>query len=130
MRVLFISLSLLFAFACQPSNYEGNGKTIEKVDPTVFQQVISQGGLLIDVRTPDEYAEGHLEGSTNLDFLEMDFVDHINELDTLKIVMVYCRSGGRSKSAAKILRTAGFSKVYDLEGGIGSWEEAGLATVK
>ncbi len=129
MRVLFIGF-VLFGIGCQSSTYKGNDETIEKVGAGIFHEVISQGGLLLDVRTPEEYAEGHLEGSQNVDILQEDFVDKVNNMDKTQTAFVYCRSGGRSKNAANILATAGFTKIFDLKGGIGAWQEEGFAVVQ
>ena len=86
--------------------------------------------LLIDVRTPGEFASGHIENSINIDYKSDDFKDLIGELDTNQEVYVYCKVGGRSGRSAKILEDMGFEKVYDLKGGIIAWEKEGLKTVK
>ena len=82
---------------------------------------------LIDVRTPAEYANGHLPGAILIDVKEATFVSLIKELDNSRPVFVYCRSGRRSLEAAKILEKQGFKIVYNLEGGIISWKEKGKA---
>lgn len=86
--------------------------------------------LLIDVRTPEEFASGHIENSINIDYTADNFKDLIGELDTNQEVYVYCKVGGRSGRSAKILKDMGFKKVYDLKGGIIAWEKEGLHTVK
>lgn len=77
--------------------------------------------MLIDVRTAEEFAEGHIPGATNIDVKANDFKDRINSLDKGKTAAVYCRSGVRSMTAAKILAGAGF-KVYNLQNGILGWD--------
>ncbi len=86
--------------------------------------------LLIDVRTPKEYASGHLENSINIDFRAGNFKDLLGELDTNQEVYVYCKIGGRSGNAAKIMEGMGFKKIYDLKGGIIQWEKDGFKKVK
>jgi thioredoxin 1 len=76
---------------------------------------------LIDVRTPEEFAQGHLKGAINYDFRSKDFENQIQKLDKTKPVMVYCLSGGRSSSAAQVLGEKGFSEVYNMKGGIMKW---------
>ena len=76
---------------------------------------------LIDVRTPEEYQEGYIDGFQNIDYLADDFEEKMETLDKSKPVIVHCRSGKRSASCAKKMVEAGFVKVYDLDGGIAKW---------
>lgn len=82
---------------------------------------------LIDVRTPAEYAAGHLPGATMIDFRDEDFREKMTRLDPHRPVMVYCAAGGRSTAAAALLEKLGHSEVYELKGGITRWKEAGKA---
>jgi rhodanese-related sulfurtransferase len=77
----------------------------------------SNGGQLVDVRTPEELNEGKIENAQNIDFYANDFKSKIEALDKSKPVFVYCRSGGRSAKAANIFKEAGFKEIYDLQGG-------------
>ena len=72
---------------------------------------------ILDVRTAKEVAEGKIEGSLNIDYFSPTFLEKASKLDKNKPVLVYCAAGGRSLSAAKDLKKAGFKKVYDLQGG-------------
>ncbi|WP_158548330.1 rhodanese-like domain-containing protein [Marixanthomonas ophiurae] len=83
---------------------------------------------LVDVRTTEEFGVSHLKDAQNICVTDADFQEKIKDLDKTKPVYVYCRSGGRSARAAKILEENGFTKVYDLQGGITSWDEQGLET--
>lgn len=96
--------------------------------PTEFAEKIKTqtAATLIDVRTPDEFAKGHLENAQNIDWRSNDFGKQIETLDKSKPVFVYCLSGGRSASAASAMREAGFKEVYELEGGIMKWRGANL----
>lgn len=84
------------------------------------------GLVVLDVRTPQEYGEGHIAGATNIDFYEPDFVRMLDALDKEQPYFVYCRSGNRSARAVDAMRDLGFAEVYELEGGILTWLEAGL----
>ncbi|HTF04841.1 MAG TPA: thioredoxin [Bacteroidia bacterium] len=84
---------------------------------------------ILDVRTPEEFNEGHLEGAQNIDFKGADFAIHVNALDKSKPVMVYCHSGNRSAQAADQLRNNGFTTVYALDGGIQAWQSAGKKVI-
>ena len=75
---------------------------------------------LVDVRTADEYAEGHIPNAVNIDVLEPAFAERIATLDKERTVALYCRSGRRSKAAAEKVTKMGY-KVVELDGGILSW---------
>lgn len=79
-------------------------------------QADSAVGTLIDVRTPEEFAEGHLKGATNIDFNAPDFAERIGELDKDAEYTLYCRSGRRAGEALTIMKSAGFTKVVNAGG--------------
>jgi rhodanese-related sulfurtransferase len=89
----------------------------------------TDGVVLLDVRTPQEFAEGHLEGAVNLDVEATDFAARAAELDPDASYAVYCRSGNRSQAAMLAMRSAGVTAAADLAGGIGAWTQAGLPVV-
>jgi phage shock protein E len=89
---------------------------------------LGAGLTVVDVRTPAEFAEGHLEGATNLDIEGGQFTTAIADLPRDEPYMVYCRSGRRSSAAAQAMIDAGFTDVYDL-GAITDWAGAGLPVV-
>ena len=84
---------------------------------------------LVDVRTPEEFNEGYIEGSQNIDFKSPTFDADISKLDKTKPVILYCHSGGRSATCAKKLKDAGFKKIFDLEGGISKWKHEGYKVI-
>lgn len=75
---------------------------------------------LVDVRTAAEYASGHIPGAVNMDVQSRGFENNISQLDKTRPVALYCRSGARSKMAARKLAEKGF-KVYELNNGISGW---------
>ena len=87
------------------------------------------GVVLIDVRTPQEYADGHLDGAANIDLNSPDFPAQIAELDPTVTYAVYCRSGNRSATATSYMLQQGFASPYELDGGIVAWQSAGLPVV-
>ena len=117
------SLIFLILIAC--------GSPKEKVSEPVllnsekFAEVIQNEPeiLLIDVRTPQEYQNGFIEGAVNIDIRGENFEGKIKHFDRETPVAVYCAKGGRSGEASKILHDLGFKEVYDLEGGYTSWSE-------
>ncbi len=86
--------------------------------------------LVIDIRTADEFEEGHLEGARQIDFLSDDFGAELAKLDRNKPYLVHCRSGGRSSRSLETWKKLGFKKVYHLDGGILAWEDAKLPVKK
>ena len=86
--------------------------------------------VLLDVRTPQEYADGHLEGAVLIDYYSETFSNRLNELDKAKPYLIYCQSGGRSGRALDIMRDLGFEEVYNVLGGILQWEADGFPTVE
>ncbi len=86
--------------------------------------------VIIDVRTPEEFAEEHIENAINVDFRSETFRDELNKLDKNKTYLVYCRSGGRSGSALEIMKELNFREVYNMLGGINVWKSEGLPTTK
>jgi rhodanese-related sulfurtransferase len=98
------------------------------LDPVSFQQAIGPKVQLIDVRTPAEFAEGHLVGARNLDWSGGALETAMPGLEKGAPVLLYCASGRRSAAAREAMKAAGFSDVKDLEGGIRAWSAAGLPT--
>lgn len=96
-----------------------------------FKDYIAEPGVqLVDVRTPQEYVDGHIEGAVNIDFYDRNFVEECDSaLDKSRPVALYCRSGHRSGLAADMLSKTGFN-VTNLEGGILAWIAAGMPTCK
>ena len=93
------------------------------MDVDTFAKYIANGDVqLVDVRTPEEYSEGHIEGARNINLFNDDFIEEAQaELDPSRPVAVYCRSGKRSAEAAQKLSGKGF-KVANLKGGILAWD--------
>jgi rhodanese-related sulfurtransferase len=128
MQKILLLLLLIGGFSFKNANAQSGGL----LDANAFEKMLQSDKTvqLVDVRTPSEFAEGHIAGATNHDFYATDFAQKIAKLDKKRPVMVYCAAGGRSASAAEQLKKLGFGKVYDLDGGMGVWKKAGKKTVK
>lgn len=100
--------------------------TVEEMDSLLEMRKVH----LIDVRTPNEYAEGHINGAANIDFRDKNFENLISKIDKTKPIAVYCGRGGRSSKCSAYMKKAGFTKIYDLDGGITEWKFKGKETVK
>ena len=102
--------------------------SIKTINVEEFAKTIGKKGVrLIDVRTPKEYAEGHIKGAENIDVKSADFVERIKNVKGK--VAVYCRSGKRSLMAAEQLSAQGCT-VYNLDGGILAWQKAEMPVEK
>lgn len=77
---------------------------------------------ILDVRTPEEFLAGHLANALNSDIYDPKFQEKISRLDRDAEWFVYCRSGNRSRQAVLIMKSLGFTKITELQGGILSWE--------
>ncbi len=97
---------------------------------TEFSSKVAEAGVItLDVRTPGEYAEGHLEGAQLIDLQSGNFENEISSLDKNATYAVYCRSGNRSGQAVKVMQDAGFTSVFNMNGGVIDWANAGLPLV-
>lgn len=122
MAFILAMLGIGTGTACSQQDYEN-------VNVEAFAQLINQEGVqLVDVRTAEEYAEGHIAEALNIDVKQDDFMQQAKgQLDASKPVAVYCRSGRRSANAATLLAKEGF-RVTNLLGGIVAWKEKQMST--
>ncbi len=86
--------------------------------------------VILDVRTREEFAGGHIENAANLDFYSKTFRDELNQLDKNEMYLIYCRSGNRSGKALAIMEELAFREVYNMSGGMIKWKTEGLPTTK
>lgn len=94
-------------------------------------KLIQEGRVaVLDVRTADEFKEGHVDGAANIDILEPGFADKLAKLDKSKPLLVHCQAGGRSTRALPTLEKLGFQEVYHLDGGMNDWVKAGKPVKK
>ena len=117
----FAVIGVLLLAACGSSS-----NAITNVDASTVLTTVSQPGVtVVDVRTPEEFAAGHLEGAVNMNVEGPDFSTQIATLDTTGSVAVYCQSGRRSAIAADQMASAGFTSIVNLQGGIADLQSAG-----
>lgn len=104
---------------------------VHHVNPTEAQKLIAEKTVVVlDVRTPKEFAAGHIAGATNINFLAADFAKAVAGLDTNQAYLVHCAVGGRSAQALPKLEKLQLQSIYHLDGGIKAWEKAGLPVVR
>jgi rhodanese-related sulfurtransferase len=101
----------------------------QRVDPATFAAAVATPGVVtLDVRTPEEFAEGHIAGATNYNVEDPAFTALISALDPNTTYAVYCRSGNRSQVAVEQMVAAGITSIYEMTDGIIGWEAAGYPT--
>lgn len=130
-----VTYSIFFAFLLGSCNSGNDTSTetdapaemgiMERLDVPQFQKKLAEteNPQLIDVRTPEEHAQGTIPGCVNIDFHGDDFETQIGKLDKNRPVFVFCQAGGRSLKTAKRLQILGFKEVYELETGYSGWEQ-------
>ena len=124
-KVIALIASVLLLAGCSSS-----ASGVTNMNVSEFSQKITETGVVtLDVRTPGEFAEGHIEGAQLIDFQSGNFENEISSLDKNATYAVYCRSGNRSGQAVKVMHDAGFHNVYNLNGGVIDWANAGLPMV-
>jgi rhodanese-related sulfurtransferase len=89
----------------------------------------ADGLIVLDVRTPEEFAEGGLPGAILIDINSPSFTSEVEQLDTTVPYLVYCRSGNRSARAVEIMQDLGFGEIYELADGIQAWVGSGRQLV-
>lgn len=134
----FITLSfliiilLLSTFLCIEFfiNKESNSQFSQEISTLSLQnwkeKYDSEDYEVIDIRTLEEYSQGHISNSQLIDFYGTDFSNTLNQLDKSKKYLIYCRSGSRSSSALEVFKQLDFLEVYELQGGVLSWTAGGL----
>ena len=126
-QLLMVLAIALFFYSCSTGQTESNAK-ISTISTTEFSSKIEElsSAPIVDVRTPAEYAQGHIENSLNFNWNGSDFESQISTLDKSQPIFVYCMSGGRSASAVSKMEELGFEEVYELDGGMIAWRSSGL----
>lgn len=130
--LLPFSLALVLTAGCSNAQSDQNHEVAIQadMDASSFNASIEKGeARLIDVRTPAEFASGHIKGAENMDWTAADYEKKFATLDAARPVLLYCASGGRSDQAKEYLEGKGF-KVAHLVDGIAGWKKAGLPVVK
>lgn len=116
-KLLLVFLMLSFG----GTGFSQNSPVAKVVEPVIFQQEVQKDVQLVDVRTPQEYDAGHIQGSENVDYLSKDFKAKMAKYDKQKPLYIYCKSGNRSGKSAVILSEMGFENIIDLKGGYNAW---------
>ncbi|MFC1528490.1 rhodanese-like domain-containing protein [Candidatus Latescibacterota bacterium] len=124
-KTVFI-ISIIFMSGCEHSNNAIYGQKYEDINVRkAYSQIQdnkeNKNFIILDVRTPEEYASGHLGNAVNSNYNSPAFRDSLASLDKNKTYLVYCRTGNRSSKAVELMKILDFTKVYNMNGGIVEW---------
>lgn len=127
MKVLFATIIITFISGCSSSRNidtsEMQTSVLHSINVVSAKEMIQNNNpIILDVRTPEEFREGHLENSINIDVNADDFTKEIAHLDKNANYLVYCRSGRRSLLAIQVMKDQGFTNVTNMEGGYNAWK--------
>ena len=142
--VIILVFGLAFLTKVVLKNFFADANSIEaEGQHAVFKNITSKAGnnlilensnnpdfVILDVRTPGEFAGGRLEKALNIDFYSQTFQNKLDNLNKDKIYLIYCKSGHRSGQTVDIMKRRGFKKVYNLIGGIDQWNRQGYQIVR
>ncbi|KAA2218481.1 rhodanese-like domain-containing protein [Maribacter flavus] len=112
---VILLLSFLLNLSCAQTQTPSS-KPINSITADEMKNVV-----LLDVRTPEEYAQGHLDNSLNINWFDADFAQQVEGIDKDETIYVYCKVGGRSAKAQEKLKSLGYKNVVNLEGGYDAW---------
>ncbi|QSZ67174.1 rhodanese-like domain-containing protein [Methanofollis aquaemaris] len=125
---LLLLVLALWAGGCMGAP-AGNDLSVEEAHALIRERAGDPGFVVLDVRTPEEFAAGHIEGAVNIDWYASDFREKVRALDRETAYLVYCRTGVRSAEASAVMAEEGFGEIYNMEKGIAAWKEAGYPVV-
>lgn len=114
--MLFLAASSMVACAQKDPAVDINPQQAE-------EKMQDENVVVLDVRTPEEFNQGHIKGAVHIDHYADDFQQQIDALDRETTYVVYCRSGGRSGRSVDMMQKMNFAKVYNLDGGIIAWKK-------
>jgi phage shock protein E len=114
MMYLFPILAIGLLLLLRGNSMFASASATAPLNPDSFRAVMQEGGLLVDVRTPGEFAEGHMSGAVNIPLDRIDAAQaQLGATD--RPIVVYCRSGNRSGQATRVLAGMGYGRVYDIQ---------------
>jgi rhodanese-related sulfurtransferase len=134
-RIRLTAILATMLVCLSPAMLGAQDAVMKAISPGQFKAMLDRhkdtGDLVVlDIRTPPEFAAGHIEGAVMLDYYSRDFVDRLKKLDRQQTYLIYCRSGNRTGKSLAILEKLGFSRVYHLETGLIGWMKKSYPLVR
>ena len=118
-------------------NVEAAKDAVKNVDAAGAKKIIDEAAVkknakvtVLDIRTPEEFKDGHIAGALNVDFLSKDFAEKVGALDKSDTYVLHCASGRRSTKSLETFKKLGFKSIVHLDGGFAAWQKAGLPVEK
>ena len=131
MVVMFLGAAMALVEVQAAEEPKKADEGVKHVNAKEAQKLVAEKRVVVlDVRTPAEFKEGHIAGATNVDFRATDFQQRIGQLDKSKTYLVHCAAGGRSTQSLPILKKQELKTIYHLDGGFNGWKKEGLAIEK
>ena len=132
---VLLVVSLILTVGCAAEEIGAPTQLVEDVTAQEAFTLIQENQnnpdfIILDVRTPEEFADGHIEKAINMDFYSDTFRNELNDLDKSKAYLLHCRSGNRSGNTLKIMKELNFMKIYHMTGGSIEWQAEELPMVK
>ncbi len=137
---LFLQILLIAVLVTICTAFTCNAQTekvtiIKKLSPKegydlIWKNKTNPDFVILDIRTPEEFESGHIEGAVNINYHSDTFVEDLNKLDKNKTYFVYCRTGRRSSDAIGIMTKQGFRELFRIDGDIVKWKAQDLPVVK
>lgn len=126
-RLLFIVLCIIIG-GCGAKQSQAGDKTevIKDINSNEAEELINDNNvIIIDVRTPQEFANGHIKDARNINVADKNFSSRIDNLDKNDTYLIYCRTGSRSRYAVNMMEKLNFKTIYHLKNGISEWAKEG-----
>jgi rhodanese-related sulfurtransferase len=127
-KIALLTIAATLAFFHLSQAQSTDSATVVSVE-TFEKMTKKRKNIILDVRTPEEVAEGQLAGAKNINVQGDLFQSSIEQLDKNKTYLLYCRSGKRTAVAGAQMKSAGFKNVYMMDGGINAWKEKGKTII-
>mgnify|MGYP003109942489 CR=1 FL=1 len=123
-RNLLFLITAIFTYSLISCNAQVETKEVREITVPEAKTILAEepNAIILDVRTPEEFQEGHIENAILINFFDENFEEQVALLDKNKPVFIYCRSGNRSNKAGKILADLGFTEIYDITEGYAGWK--------
>jgi rhodanese-related sulfurtransferase len=127
-KILILLLTCIMTTSCKSQT----SNNFQSLTALAFKEKLNteKNSQILDVRTPEEFATGHLENAVNINWNSENFDQQIKKFNKTKPIFVNCQAGGRSKKAAERLFSLGFKKIFELKSGINDWISNNFLTVK
>ena len=104
--------------------------TLEEALALIQSNSENEDFVILDIRTPEEFANGHIENAINLNFYSLTLIDELDKLDKEKTYLIYCRTARRTGITLAMMGALGFREAYTMLGGITQWGAEGLPIIK